>query len=54
MQVGVIIPNAGPKTSAENIVATAPPLGIQAKYDLEVTRRKVGKRIAKEVEVRAA
>lgn len=29
-------------------------LGIQAKYDLEVTRRKVGKRIAKEVEVRAA
>ena len=24
MQVGVIIPNAGPKTSAENIVATAP------------------------------
>ena len=29
-------------------------LGIQAKYDLEVTRRKVGKRIAKEVEARAA
>ena len=29
-------------------------LGIQAKYDLEVTRRKVGKRIAKEVAVRAA
>ena len=29
-------------------------LGIQAKHDLEITRRKVGKRIAKEVEVRAA
>ena len=29
-------------------------LGIQAKFDLEVTRRKVGKRIVKEVEVRAA
>ena len=29
-------------------------LGIQTKYDLEVTRRKVGKQIAKEVEVRAA
>lgn len=29
-------------------------LGIQAKYDLEVTRRKVGKRITKEVATRAA
>ncbi|MGI9301150.1 MAG: HigA family addiction module antitoxin [Gammaproteobacteria bacterium] len=29
-------------------------LGIQAKYELEVTRRKLGKQIAREVEVRAA
>ena len=29
-------------------------LGIQTKYALEVTQRKVGKQIAKEVEVRAA
>ncbi len=29
-------------------------LGIQAKYDLEITRRKIGKQISKEVEVRAA
>ena len=29
-------------------------LGIQVKYDLEVARGKVGKQIAKEVEVRAA
>lgn len=29
-------------------------LGIQTKYDLEVTRRKIGRQIDKEVEVRAA
>ena len=29
-------------------------LGIQAKYDLEVTRRKFGKQIDREVEVRVA
>jgi len=29
-------------------------VGIQTKYDLEITRRKVGKQITREVEVRAA
>ncbi len=29
-------------------------IGIQAKYDLEIARRKVGKQISQEVEVRAA